>query len=699
MSRLVAFTIATTLAATSSAGTFIGSGSNNNRVMHAQGYTGSGGNLDVFVCIGPTVSMESNPPQPADMEVAVRNAVDRFNMLAPTTGNVRTGSDNELNSGELDWESALTHEIGHCIGLGHPNLGVQGGVSGSNTNFTATTSGTDTTFDFGIGTDGIRGSADDERGDDVNLHWFLIGENNPFRIVSPIDSSNYSRDLGDLPVDDLFATNADRTVSTNLFGLPSTEAVMQQGQGSNEDQRSLTGDDVATLAYARSGVDATAGTADDYTVTYFYDETGTNCDINVAFDDSETGFAVCQVSFNTVSGNNSRISAANTFYNAGANWVFTTRRIPFARPDALMVDTGGTTTQTTGGNSSLLTNDTDQEGDGLVMSTAASGGPESGSVVLNTNGTFSYTHDGTGTTEDFFIYRVCTDDGGGGETNSCSHQRVDVAINLVGNTAPTAVTDTATVEQGGMVSMLDGGAISLLANDTDAENDGLSLSMAVASPPDNGMVTLNPGTGGFSYSHDGSMTSSDSFQYEVCDDGSPSLCATGTVNISVNLAGGVLCSEPGFAIPDNSSAGVSDTIVNSSFNGPLQDLNVELVVDHTWVGDLVVTLNNSANLVTLVDRPGIPASAFGCGNDDIDVIIDDEGTGPIEDACSSAPAIGGTLTPSIPLSAFDATQYADSWTLTISDNEGNDTGTLVRWCLVPAIDSTDFLFANGFEGP
>src|SRR5437667_993985 len=57
---------------------------------------------------------------------------------------------------------------------------------------------------------------------------------------------------------------------------------------------------------------------------------------------------------------------------------------------------------------------------------------------------------------------------------------------------------------------------SALANDTDAE--GNTLTATKLSDPAHGSVALNA-DGTFSYSHDGSETTSDSFTYKTCDNG------------------------------------------------------------------------------------------------------------------------------------------------------------------------------------
>src|SRR5207247_2124108 len=92
---------------------------------------------------------------------------------------------------------------------------------------------------------------------------------------------------------------------------------------------------------------------------------------------------------------------------------------------------------------------------------------------------------------------------------------VSVTVTPV-NDAPVATGDSATVAEGGTVTVLDSTAASVLANDTDAEAN--TLTATKLSDPTHGSVTLNA-DGTFSYSHDGSETTSDSFTYKTCDNG------------------------------------------------------------------------------------------------------------------------------------------------------------------------------------
>ena len=168
----------------------------------------------------------------------------------------------------------------------------------------------------------------------------------------------------------------------------------------------------------------------------------------------------------------------------------------------------------------------------------------------------------------------------------------------------------------------------------------------------------------------------------------PAVAAAGT--ITTNLAASpyptapVFCNRPSAAIPDSNPAGIADTM-NVVFAGTIADIDVSVEADHTWVGDLSLTLEHvgTTTSVPIFDRPGVPASGFGCSSNDIDVILSDEAAAPVEDQCSPvAPAIQGEFSPNSPLSAFDGESFSGNWQLTIADHASGDTGTLVEWCLL-----------------
>lgn len=145
------------------------------------------------------------------------------------------------------------------------------------------------------------------------------------------------------------------------------------------------------------------------------------------------------------------------------------------------------------------------------------------------------------------------------------------------------------------------------------------------------------------------------------------------------------CQTPNLAIPDNNANGTAATMtINAS--GRLSDLDITLDVSHSFVGDLVFTLEhvNTGTRVTLVDRPQYPASSFGCRRDDIQATLDDEAGSPVENACATGvPTINGVFRPQEALSAFDNETLSGQWRLRAYDRTSSDTGVVNEWCLVP----------------
>ncbi len=177
-------------------------------------------------------------------------------------------------------------------------------------------------------------------------------------------------------------------------------------------------------------------------------------------------------------------------------------------------------------------------------------------------------------------------------------------------------------------------------------------------------------------------------------------CGTGTAAASFTFTTvNLICSNPNLAIPDSPAPAVTNDMVVVP-TGTITDLNVTLKVTHTWVGDLVFQLTKTGGgpTVTFFDRPGVPASTNGCGNNDIDATLDDEAGSPVETQCAgTTPTISGTFSPNNPLSAFDGQALNGTWRLTAQDFAGIDTGTVTEWCLAPATALAAGIFSDGFE--
>lgn len=145
------------------------------------------------------------------------------------------------------------------------------------------------------------------------------------------------------------------------------------------------------------------------------------------------------------------------------------------------------------------------------------------------------------------------------------------------------------------------------------------------------------------------------------------------------------CSTVNAAIPDNSTSGVSDTMTVTP-SRTITDLDAGVVIDHTYVGDLVVTLTHvdtgtSVRIINRITRNSTPGS---CARNNIDAILDDEGARDVYTECPNTnPAVQSppSFIPDQALSAFDGESTAGTWRLNVADVDNGQQGTFRSWCL------------------
>jgi subtilisin-like proprotein convertase family protein len=105
-------------------------------------------------------------------------------------------------------------------------------------------------------------------------------------------------------------------------------------------------------------------------------------------------------------------------------------------------------------------------------------------------------------------------------------------------------------------------------------------------------------------------------------------------------------------------------------------------LDHTWVGDLVVTLTSPhGTAVTLINRAGGPGNS---GNNFCQTLLDDGASTSIQSVAVSDAPFTGTFTPANPLSAFNRENPNGTWTLTVQDLALFDTGSVRAFSLIVA---------------
>jgi FtsP/CotA-like multicopper oxidase with cupredoxin domain len=177
----------------------------------------------------------------------------------------------------------------------------------------------------------------------------------------------------------------------------------------------------------------------------------------------------------------------------------------------------------------VLSNDTDSSLAALTVPPASASlvsSTSGGSLTLNADGSFIYTPNPDFNGDDVFTYRA--NDG----TLDSNLASVNITVVPV-NDAPAAVNDAYDAVEGGTLNVA---APGLLNNDSDLDiGDTLTVTTTPVVATANGTLTLYA-DGSFDYSPAVPAPDTDSFTYEVCDDGAPVLCDTAVVDITIIAA-------------------------------------------------------------------------------------------------------------------------------------------------------------------
>ena len=276
------------------------------------------------------------------------------------------------------------------------------------------------------------------------------------------------------------------------------------------------------------------------------------------------------------------------------------------------VDDVASTSENTPVTIAVLGNDTDVDGDTLsVQGTPAAA---NGTVVVNANGTITYTPNAGFNGTDTITYTV-TDPSGLTDTAT-----VSVSVGAV-NDPPVAVDDVATVAEDGSVT------IPVLANDSDPDGDPLTVTSATS--PD-GTVTINP-DGTLSFTPNPNFNGPTTITYTVTDPSGATDTATVAVTVEV---------EPDYIVEGTSSA----DLIDGGYTGDPE-------------GDMVDSDDGN---------PGMP----GIGNDDL--IEAYEGNDTINSGVGNDTVYAGTGDDSIYSYTGDDVVYGGAGNDSVNGYNGDD---------------------------
>jgi large repetitive protein len=253
---------------------------------------------------------------------------------------------------------------------------------------------------------------------------------------------------------------------------------------------------------------------------------------------------------------------------------------PVANNDSL------TTDEDTAGNGNVLTNDTDVDSTTLTATKVT--GPTHGTLTFNANGSYTYTPNANYNGPDSFTYNA---NDGSLDSNTAT---VSITVNSV-NDAPVAQEDTKTTDED---TPLIFPSSDLVANDNKgaANESGQTLRVTAVSNATHGTVSLASEGGNITFTPATDFNGQATFDYRVCDNGSPNECSveTATVNVTVNAV-----NDAPVAVGDSYNTN-EDTVLNVAVPGVLaNDSDVDsanltaVLVSSTSHGSVTLNANGS----------------------------------------------------------------------------------------------------------
>jgi gliding motility-associated-like protein len=268
----------------------------------------------------------------------------------------------------------------------------------------------------------------------------------------------------------------------------------------------------------KSKIYGTANPTLTYTLTGFANgQSATNIGLTGAPTLSTTALVSSPVANYPITVNNTgTLSSPNYSFAAGTNGVLAVLNDkPIANNDF------ATTQEDVPATGNVATNDTDAQvthaSINLVATIVTS--PTRGTIVLNTNGTYTYTPNTNYFGKDTLTYQVCDN----GTPSKCDTATLILTVTSV-NDAPVAINDAKTTNEDQATS----GTVA--TNDSDVDGDALTFSIINTTP--HGTITLSS-VGVYAYTPNTNYFGNDTLRYKVCDNGSPSKCDTALLIITV----------------------------------------------------------------------------------------------------------------------------------------------------------------------
>ncbi|MFC7358603.1 proprotein convertase P-domain-containing protein, partial [Jejudonia soesokkakensis] len=185
----------------------------------------------------------------------------------------------------------------------------------------------------------------------------------------------------------------------------------------------------------------------------------------------------------------------------------------------------------------------------------------------------------------------------------------------------------------------------------------------------------------YSYTDSGANTITCSVDITVEDTEAPVIACEGAFTASP----ATVSVSPGAPIGPASSVDYTQTF-DVSLDTTIEDLNVNLDINHTWTGDLEITLTSPMGTSVVIFDDG-------CRGDDLVMTLDDESPNVLAGNCvdvNPGQAFAeDNYQPTNPLAAFIGEPTMGTWTMFIDDQVGGDGGTVNTLGLVFSFDDSN----------
>jgi gliding motility-associated-like protein len=198
--------------------------------------------------------------------------------------------------------------------------------------------------------------------------------------------------------------------------------------------------------------------------------------------------------------------------------------------------------------------DSDPDTTVLVANTTPLSGPTNGSIIINSNGTFTYTPNTNFNGFDTVVVEIC--DSGNPLPTLCVPDTIYIRINSV-NTSPVVVNDVATTTEDTPVS----GTV-ITSADLDPDGTPLTATTTPIKAPAHGVITILA-DGSYTYTPSTNYHGNDTVIVELCDGGIPlpSICLPDTLVITITPV-----NDPPVAINEYLTTPKDNTLTGTIFN-------------------------------------------------------------------------------------------------------------------------------------